>query len=194
MVFNQQRQGCAKCVYDHPRHLCSHFPHRACTPYVRLWHHRFLCSSQWAWSWLDVIVVISSLLELISSLFVSRADAYENPASNLRILRTVRVIRATRVLRVIRIARYLRSLRVLVCSISCTLKPLFCSVLLLLLIMYICALLLTEAAISFVYVESESNDVAHLDKYFGTLHISLHTYFAPSPAASHGLMLLNLWS
>eukprot|EP00930_Biecheleria_cincta_P015297 TRINITY_DN12805_c0_g1_i2.p1 TRINITY_DN12805_c0_g1~~TRINITY_DN12805_c0_g1_i2.p1 ORF type:complete len:604 (-),score=90.82 TRINITY_DN12805_c0_g1_i2:30-1790(-) len=136
----------------------------------------FLCSSQWAWSWLDTFVVLFSLIELGASIFSSNGGTFANSASNFRILRTIRVIRATRVLRVVRIARYLRSLRMLVYSIWCTLKPLLCSVMLLLMIMYVCGLLLTEAVINFTYVEA-AREFANPNKYFGTLHTSLHTLF-----------------
>ena len=136
----------------------------------------FFCSVQWGWHWFDVFVVASAVFECFVEV-VTQDPQLSGSSSNLRILRVLRMTRLTRIFRVIRVVRFFRSLRTLVFSIANTLKSLFWAMLLLALIMYIFAILFTDIVNNHMLENEGSVNNEDLEKYFGTLHISIHTLF-----------------
>ncbi|CAE7670084.1 Scn11a [Symbiodinium pilosum] len=134
-------------------------------------------SLDWAWNWLDVFVVLSSWVELASEL-LNHGQSSTSTNSNLRILRLLRVGKLVRVVRVFRVVKFFRSLRTLVQSLLGTMKALFWAMLLLALIIYIFAIVFTDAVIDHVQdlqVVKLDDDV--LEAYFGTLYDSYLTLF-----------------
>lgn len=83
---------------------------------------------------------------------------------------------------VIRVLRFVMALRTLVTSILSTLKALFWALLLLFLIIYIFALLFTQAVDEFIFKENKIDqltpeEASASDQYFGTLFHSMLTLF-----------------
>lgn len=109
-------------------------------------------TKQFIWNYLDLIIVMSSLAEVALDVVSLSAAGDEGGGTNnvsmdnLRIIRIVRLSRLMRLFRIGRIVRFVRSLRTLVISILSTLKSVFWSMLLLVIIMYVFAILFTQAA------------------------------------------------
>jgi len=100
------------------------------------------CSEDWTWAWLDLVVVLTSLIEVV-------LDAVDGlSVANMTGLRAFRVIRITRFLKTLRLARVFRfvmALRTLIQSILYTLRSLFWAMVLLVLIIYVFSVLLAQA-------------------------------------------------
>ena len=136
----------------------------------------FFCSVNWGWNWFDVFVVTSAVFECFVEV-ATQDPQLSGSSSNLRILRVLRMTRLTRIFRVIRVVRFFRSLRTLVFSIANTLKSLFWAMLLLALIMYVFGIVFTDIVNNHI-LETDSVEITgDLEKYFGTLHISVQTLF-----------------
>ncbi|CAJ1382564.1 unnamed protein product [Effrenium voratum] len=135
-------------------------------------------SSDWAWNWLDIFVVSSTWAELIA-LLVTPGTSTMGANRNLRALRLLRIGRIVRVVRVARVARLFRSLRTLINSLMGTLKALFWSLLLLCLIIYMFAILFTDAVLDHRATSGwlESRDEEYLAKYYGGMYNSIETLF-----------------
>ncbi|CAJ1389062.1 unnamed protein product [Effrenium voratum] len=128
----------------------------------------------WSWNWLDIFVVVSSWVELASGLITQEGDNTLGAANtNLRVFRLLRVGRMVRVIRIVRVVKFFRSLRTFVQSLVGTLKALFWALVLLLLIIYIFAIIFTDT----VWSQSVGQRDERLDRYFGTLYVSMVTLF-----------------
>lgn len=136
----------------------------------------FFCSISWAWNWFDLAIVVSAVFEVLVEIIAHDPQLSAGSSSNLRILRILRMTRLTRIFRVIRVVRFFRSLRTLVFSIVNTLKSLFWAMLLLALIMYVFGILFTDVSNNHI-IEGGTDDIAKLESYFGSLHVSVHTLF-----------------
>ena len=132
---------------------------------------------------LDVFVVSSSWIELMIDIVTPGAGG-RGTNSNLRLMRLIRIGRLFRVVRIMKVVRLFRSLRTLVQSLVGTLKSLAWAMVLLSLIMYIFAILFTDAALDYIIelkdqVEpltlEEENHLADVSRYFGSLYRSFIT-------------------
>ena len=102
----------------------------------------FWSSPNVVWNYLDVVIVGTSVLNLVSEIAsMNTTDADALMSGNVRIIRILRITRVIRVVRVVKIVRFIRALRSLVHSIFGTMKVLMWSVLLLLIIIYVFAIL-----------------------------------------------------
>ena len=82
---------------------------------------RFFCSSpDVGWNYLDILIVCTSVLTLVTELAEQSVDS--NLSGNVRIIRILRVTRVMRVVRIVKIVRFIRALRSLVHSIFSTMK------------------------------------------------------------------------
>ncbi|CAK9079090.1 Sodium channel protein type 11 subunit alpha (NaN) (Sensory neuron sodium channel 2) (Sodium channel protein type XI subunit alpha) (Voltage-gated sodium channel subunit alpha Nav1.9) [Durusdinium trenchii] len=133
----------------------------------------YVFGPSWAWNWLDVFVVTSSWVELIIDL-LTPGEVVSRSNSNLRLMRLLRLGRVVRVVRIVRVVRLFRALRTLVYSLLGTLKSLFWSFLLLLLIMYIFGILFTDVVLNYFLEHASDGD---LEEYFGSLYLSIRTLF-----------------
>ena len=98
----------------------------------------FWSSPNVAWNYLDVLINITSVLNLVSYLSSMDQDTNSDTikaSGNVRIIRILRLTRVIRVVRIVKIVRFIRALRSLVHSIFGTMKVLLWSVLLLFMIM-----------------------------------------------------------
>jgi len=102
----------------------------------------FFCGSDFRWNRLDFLIVVVSAGEIVLELW-SAAIGGAN-ASHLRIVRTMRIARALRGIRVMRLFRYVSALRTLMLSIISTAGSLFWTLLLLILLFYSFAVILTQ--------------------------------------------------
>jgi len=142
----------------------------------------FWSSPNVAWNYLDVLINITSVLNLVSYLSSMGQDADSETfktSGNVRIIRILRLTRVIRVVRIVKIVRFIRALRSLVHSIFGTMKVLLWSVLLLFMIMYVFAIVFTDVSNEYTngFQEINEESLAFLRKYFFDLERSVNTLF-----------------
>jgi len=148
----------------------------------------FFRSQQWAWNYLDLLIVFSSVIE--SFLEIIRHVGSEHMGSmqsmsHIRLVRIIRITRLLRVFRITRIVRFVRALRTLVYSIIGTLKSLVWALLLLFMIIYVFAIIFTQATLDYLITDTgERIDIRDLGPngealqiYWSTLPRSMFTLF-----------------
>ncbi|CAE7917221.1 unnamed protein product, partial [Symbiodinium sp. KB8] len=130
----------------------------------------FFCSEEWAWNYLDIFVVplrlqilarLAGDMERLTSVWEKVADVILRTGgdgdlphlSGLRALRLVRISRLVKVVRLARVLRFVMALRTLISSIIYTLKSLVWAMILLCLIVYVFAVLFTQAAGDFLLLD-----------------------------------------
>lgn len=140
----------------------------------------FWSSPNMVWNYLDVLIVLTSVLNLVSEIAMDQlaSDADTLMSGNVRIIRILRVTRVIRVVRVVKIVRFIRALRSLVHSIFGTLKVLMWSVLLLLMIIYVFAIVFTDVSTEYISnFEISTTETAFLRLRFSDLERSMRTLF-----------------
>lgn len=161
----------------------------------------FFCGSDWAWGWLDFLIVFSSMWEIgIDLVLMTQEEDQLQGISNSSALRAVRVIRVTRMLktlRLLRIFRFIVALRTLVTSIISTLKNLFWALMLLGIIIYAFAILFCQAVRTHLTdpamppLPEEVRDQA--ERFFGTLlDTMLSLFMSITNGVSWNLILIPL--
>lgn len=140
----------------------------------------FVCSEDWQWNFLDVIIVSASLIELLlDTVAWTTIDTGEARFGDLSIIKAMRVVRILRLVRVFRVVRFFRSLRVLISSIIHTLRSVIWALTLLTLIMYTFAILFTYCYTDFVHNNPNNlEDADRLRRYFGSVPLSILNLFA----------------
>lgn len=162
--------------------------------YGRAFFYGMPCQ-QLCWNYLDLVIVISSLFEVVLDVLAATVTQQQQADSsgdnstvdmgNLRIVRMIRVTRLMRLLRIGRIVKFMRALRMLVFSIISTLKSVFWSMLLLVIIIYVFAILLTQAvsdhimAVEFGDQEEflDEATLSKLDDHWGSVSESMLSLF-----------------
>mmetsp|Transcript_88259 Transcript_88259/g.254688 ORF Transcript_88259/g.254688 Transcript_88259/m.254688 type:complete len:598 (+) Transcript_88259:74-1867(+) len=109
----------------------------------------FTDAKNYGWNILDVILVASSLPEVV----VLASDAVHSmlgrqSIGQIRLLRVLRVTRLIRIIRIARIVRFIRALRTLVYQVISTVKSLVWGLTLLVILMYGFGILFTQVATS----------------------------------------------
>ncbi|OLQ06521.1 Ankyrin-1 [Symbiodinium microadriaticum] len=147
---------------------------------------QIFCSEDWLWILLDVLIVALSVWEIvvdIALLVEPDQEAMNEGVSGIASLKAFRIIRLTRILKtaqLMRVFRFVMALRTLVQSVLHTLKALMWALLLLLLIVYVFAVLFTQAIHDHIYVDMlpmpADAEVAS-DRYFGSLLDSMLSLF-----------------
>lgn len=140
----------------------------------------FWSSPNMVWNYLDVIIVFTSVLNLVSEIAMDQlaSDADALMSGNVRTIRILRVTRVIRVVRVVKIVRFIRALRSLVHSIFGTLKVLMWSVLLLMMIIYVFAIVFTDVSTEYISnFEISATETAFLQLRFSDLERSMRTLF-----------------
>ncbi|CAJ1342904.1 unnamed protein product [Effrenium voratum] len=107
---------------------------------------KFYCGEDWMWAWLDTFIVISSLWDIVVDIMYVWDGASErlSELSSWKAFRIIRITRIVKAVRLVRIFRFVMALRMLVTSIMHTLKSLFWAMVLLGLIIYTFAVLLSQ--------------------------------------------------
>eukprot|EP00930_Biecheleria_cincta_P059098 TRINITY_DN44860_c0_g1_i1.p1 TRINITY_DN44860_c0_g1~~TRINITY_DN44860_c0_g1_i1.p1 ORF type:complete len:596 (+),score=98.84 TRINITY_DN44860_c0_g1_i1:25-1812(+) len=125
------------------------------------------------WNILDLVVVATSLLEVVTQVFES--------VGILKQMRALRLVRVVRSLKVVRVLRLISALRTLVVSILGTLRPLGMAVVLLMVMFYGFGLFITQTATDYCREQAimRSGDSEALPRCDGS---ALHDYFGSLPA------------
>eukprot|EP00928_Gymnodinium_smaydae_P011589 TRINITY_DN14260_c0_g1_i1.p1 TRINITY_DN14260_c0_g1~~TRINITY_DN14260_c0_g1_i1.p1 ORF type:complete len:541 (+),score=136.33 TRINITY_DN14260_c0_g1_i1:80-1702(+) len=125
------------------------------------------------WNWFDVVVVGSQLFEVIANLFISSGFSMK------RILNTIRILRMVRVLRVARVASSFGELRKLVASVTASLVPLSWTLLLIFLLTYAFAILITYVVTEECLASpgQHSEHRAEIEHYYGDLWRAMYTLY-----------------
>lgn len=148
----------------------------------------FWCSQTRWWNYLDAFIVTSSLFEVATDYLrlTGGEEGAVGSVGNVRVLRIIRVTRLIRILRITRIMRFVRALRTLVYSILVTLKSLVWAMLLLIMIIYLFAILFTQAISEHLAGKpvgesddgcSEENSTYLLQRYWGSIMTSMTTLY-----------------
>lgn len=130
------------------------------------WHDGWTCRGEdRAWNCFDLFIVMVAWFEVSIDVIHATTDTQMDSIAG-----------------VIRVLRFVMALRTLVTSILSTLKALFWALLLLFLIIYIFALLFTQAVDEFIFKENKIDqltpeEASASDQYFGTLFHSMLTLF-----------------
>jgi len=97
------------------------------------------------WNWADTAFVIASVVEVLFDIFLSAATS---SASQVRIVRILRITRFVKAVRVVRIIRFIRVLRSMVNQLLSTMKALVWAIFLLVMIIYVFAIVFTQASVA----------------------------------------------
>mmetsp|Transcript_115486 Transcript_115486/g.331471 ORF Transcript_115486/g.331471 Transcript_115486/m.331471 type:complete len:728 (-) Transcript_115486:165-2348(-) len=152
---------------------------------MRIWAFGFCsmyCKNGFGWDHFDLVVVASIFFEVavdVATHFASAETARDNPAAvgQSRIVRALRIAKMARAIRIHRILRFVAPLRTLVFSIMATLKSLFWSMILLLMMMYIVSTLITQRALEQLAEGTELGQDSRLCEYWCSLDASMLTLF-----------------
>ncbi|CAE7517566.1 Cacna1i [Symbiodinium natans] len=146
---------------------------------------RFLCGEDWLWGWLDLIIVLTSLWEVgfEVAFWIQGTSGDGGGLSSLTSLKVLRIVRITRIVkaaRLIRIFRFVMAFRLLIASIIATLKSLLWALMLLALIIYVFAILLTQAVHTYISdpdCDLEPAELQASHQYFGSLGQTMLSLF-----------------
>jgi len=153
---------------------------------MRWWAFGFFelfCRHGIGWPHFDAIMVASVIFELIvdvANMLVRASDETTNRSSSfgqMRILRALRVTRLIRTLRFNRIIRFISPLRTLVFSIAATLKSLFWSLVLLVMMMYMVGTMITQSALEYIEMGDDLGMEQELCNYWCSLDTTMMTLF-----------------
>jgi len=145
-------------------------------------------SDLFRWACLDFFIVVSSFVDLFLAWEMQNqeVDVGGTTSSGMSAIRVMRVLRISRLIRVTRIAKFmlwLKALRTLIHSILVTLKSLIWALVLLALIMYVFAIILSQAAIDrLVHLQDiprpewSTSDTA-LESFWGSMGDAASTLF-----------------
>jgi len=144
---------------------------------LRMWVYRgnFCCMQGWQWNFFDCVVVGLQLVE--ETLTLLQINSSEN--MNFSFMRIMRILRLIRVMRLVKVLRLIRELRTLVASISASLRALFWTVILMLLLIYSVSLYLTQLVADTTTdcePDMQSNCEA-LDNWYGSVPRAMLTLF-----------------
>lgn len=114
----------------------------------------FTDTKQCIWNYFDLFIVTISIVEMVFDIIIWSAGQISGSgtlpsssgnATGVRVLRILRITRLVRIIRIIRIVRFIRALRTLVYSIIGTIRSLVWAMLLLIMIIYVYAVIFTQA-------------------------------------------------
>jgi len=146
---------------------------------------RFFFSNQKCFNFLDVVVCAISIVE--ATFYFTTTE--NGDISSVTLIRIVRIMRMTRILRLVRLPRFFRSLRVVVASVLNTVRSLFWTLVVLLCILFIFAVLFTQAVTQYFIERCQVHkacpsdwgdlgaEVIFLHRHFGNLIETIFTLF-----------------
>jgi len=133
----------------------------------------FFLGPEWNWNCMDLLLVVTSVAEIIISIQKSTVNL-----AFVRLLRLLRVVRTLRSVRILRVLRLFSKFRMLLGAIQNCLSPLTWACVLLFWMLYMASLVfLNGVAEYFVSGEIEVDVVEILQNYFGSLDGCLLTLF-----------------
>lgn len=129
----------------------------------------FLRGPGWLWNLLDFFIVGFSMLDEIISYTVDDSSSPSGSSSTITLLRLARISKLARVLRIVRVVRVFRELRVILHSIASGFYTMGWTLLLLLIILYVCGAFFTQT------IATDDNASEVLKSDFGSLPMSMLT-------------------
>lgn len=134
----------------------------------------FRGSDVW-WNLFDLIIVSSSVLELVLEFAALES---ETGSTSVQALRVLRILRVVRVVRIIRVLRFFKELRMMVYSIIGSVRSLFWAIMLVFIVLFTVASYLTQVATNYRATASEDDELAgELTANYGTLLESIYVLF-----------------
>lgn len=138
----------------------------------------FFCkASEAKWNWFDIVVVGSQLLEVIFNSMMSSLGHHLDGSA----FTVLRMLRMVRILRVARVASTFGELRKLVMSITASLLPLSWTLLLIFLMTYMFAIMITHVVtdrlMNAEQMGHELEEGPQLEEFFGTLPKAMTTLY-----------------
>jgi len=128
----------------------------------------FFFGDDWKWSWLDMILVTSSVVELLIVV----------DASDVRMLRLLRILRMVRSVRLLRGFRLFSKFRLLTLAIQASLVPLTWACVLLLCMLYVASLVFVNGVSDYLMSgESDQEVTGILYSYFSGVDVTMLTLF-----------------
>jgi len=149
----------------------------------------FFCNSEdWRWNLFDIILVASSLIEIILQSFQVGSIG---DMSLERIFRILRICRVTKTVRIVRFLRFVREFRKMIFSLAVSVQTLIWSMVLLFFVLYTFAIWLCQGVSQYLHsgdvnleaimVGSNDADALPLDevlrKYYGSLGTTIYSLF-----------------
>jgi len=138
---------------------------------------KFFWMQGWQWNWFDTVVVgLQTFEEVVNLAKVDRLGSM-----NFSFMRVMRILRLIRVMRLVRVLRLIRELRTLVASIMVSMKALFWTVVLMLLLIYSVSLYVTQLVADNTQETNcggrASEDCELLEDWYGSVPRSMLTLF-----------------
>jgi len=140
----------------------------------------FFKSADKSWNALDVLVVGTSLIEVLLDIIAAASSTEKSDAlGNVSVLRVLRVVRIVRVARVIRVMKFFRELRMMIFAILGCVKNLVWVMVVLMMTFFMFAVLFTSAAIEFLDAPEKWTATANegLVVYFGSIDTAILSLF-----------------
>lgn len=133
---------------------------------------KFFTSRDAGWNIFDLLVTISSVLEMMLLSF-----SYGS-MKNVSFLRVLRILRIVRIVRVVRVFRFFRELRMMVYSILNCMRSLVWAICLLTSINYVAAIFFTQAVSDYRFAGQQDTELAsELEQYFAHLYQAMYYLF-----------------
>lgn len=121
---------------------------------------RFFLGSEWRWNVFDLSIVLSAILEEVSS-----------NLGSVGFLRICRGLRMFRVLRLVRVFEIIRDLRLMVCSVLQSFISFFWALLLLFVMTYLASIFFMQATLMQINVGGPRDEdfIQHVEQWYGSL-------------------------
>eukprot|EP00931_Biecheleriopsis_adriatica_P042808 TRINITY_DN24423_c0_g1_i1.p1 TRINITY_DN24423_c0_g1~~TRINITY_DN24423_c0_g1_i1.p1 ORF type:complete len:598 (+),score=73.90 TRINITY_DN24423_c0_g1_i1:85-1878(+) len=145
---------------------------------LRIFVHRWRYFTMWGYGWniLDLVLVGVQIVEEILTLVVGHPNTHIN-LENSSMMRSVRVLKAVRVLQVVRMVRSTYELQLIVNSIINSIRTLFWSLVLLLMVTYVIAVYITHTVLEYRLEQPSGAGVRELTKWWGSVPLALLSMF-----------------
>jgi len=136
---------------------------------------RFLCCVDWQWNWFDLVLVVSSSIDVFSDL-ISQDTGF-----NMSFMRLVRLVKMLKMLRIVRLVKAFRQIRLITRSLLQSAGSFFWSLFMLLFILLVFGNLFVQASANFLeeaHSRQESMDVEEsLREHWSSIHTAMLTLY-----------------
>eukprot|EP00811_Abedinium_folium_P017127 NODE_2604_length_2182_cov_6.175669.p1 GENE.NODE_2604_length_2182_cov_6.175669~~NODE_2604_length_2182_cov_6.175669.p1 ORF type:complete len:455 (-),score=75.86 NODE_2604_length_2182_cov_6.175669:202-1566(-) len=141
----------------------------------------FFTNSTRAWNIFDMVLVVTAVYDLLND--ITQPEG-EGSNTNMTMMRLVRLLKMLKMLRMVRVMRFFRELRLMLYAFAGSVRPLFWSMVMLGLIMYIFGLCFLQAATAYVEelpetgrTEDQVRNVEELEQYWGSVTKAMQSLY-----------------
>lgn len=132
----------------------------------------------WSWNVFDSVVVLSQLAEEVIAFIAAHHSSRAALPNNLQSMRTIRLLRIIRLVRVVRILRLVKELQTIVLSVASSMKSLFWTIVLLLVVIFTVAVYFTQLISDQRIAGMNTPEVEEqLTRYYDGLGLSILTLY-----------------